>query len=366
MKANTSRLRAVRHAAQTSFTQMKHFTFAALVTLLLAGTNVTAQKDSTSTFHVGFIYPLSTNGKAAGEISNRFSFHFLSGYSKNETGFALAGLANIIRNNAEGVQVAGLINQVGGKASGAQIAGIGNYVRDTTRGIQVAGVYNLSGAVDNQVAGVFNHSKGNVRGVQVAGVGNRAVDVNSQIGGFINIARHVSGVQLSGFLNIAESSDYSIGVINLIKNGEKGLGAQLDETMTTTIVFRSGGRKLYSIIGVGYNKRPGGDQYLAMEGGLGANWKFGPMFRLKSEAVSRSLMKSFDDDGVQMVTLRLLPALKVADKLEFFAGPSFSFTYYDKEDDDFNFPFTPIWTREKGDRFNGLNFGWTAGLQVHF
>lgn len=325
-----------------------------------------AQQDSTSAFHIGFMYPMSTNGKAAGQIVNHFSLHFLTGYSKGETGAAISGLANIIRENAGGVQIAGIVNHTGHNATGVQVAGIGNYVRDTASGLQVAGVYNLAGTAHSQVAGVLNISKKDVRGVQVSGFANRAENVHSQIGGFINIARRVKGVQLSGFLNIADSSDYAIGVINLIRNGEKGLGASIDETMTTTLAFRSGGRRLYSIIGVGYNRRPSGSEYLALEGGIGTNWNFNPTFRLKGEIVSRVLTADFDDDTRQTVSLRIMPAAKIANRVEIFGGPTLNYAFRDKEDDHFPLPEKYLWSRRSGDDFHGIYIGWTAGLQVLF
>jgi hypothetical protein len=49
-------------------------------------------------------------------------------------------------------------------------------------------------------------------------------------------------VQIAGFINIADSSDYSIGIINIIRQGEKGIGVSVDETKTAMVSFRSGGR----------------------------------------------------------------------------------------------------------------------------
>jgi hypothetical protein len=36
-------------------------------------------------------------------------------------------------------------------------------------------------------------------------------------------------VQLSGFINIADSCDYPIGLVNIIKNGDAAIGASIDE-----------------------------------------------------------------------------------------------------------------------------------------
>src|SRR5690606_33844755 len=115
--------------------------------------------DSTSAAHIGVIYPLSTNGKSAGSISNHFSLHLLSGYSKSETGLALSGLANIIRENTTGAAIAGLVNQVGENAHGVQIAGIGNYVKDTASGVMIGGIYNVAANSRIQLGGIANFVK---------------------------------------------------------------------------------------------------------------------------------------------------------------------------------------------------------------
>lgn len=105
-----------------------------------------------------------------------------------------------------------------------------------------------------------------------------------QVGGFTNIARKVRGLQLSGFINIAESSDYPVGVINIIKDGEQSISISTDETFTTMASFRSGGRVLYSVLGVGYNFNNDHYKYAAA-GGIGANIASRKYFRLRSEAI---------------------------------------------------------------------------------
>src|SRR5690606_3868538 len=137
-----------------------------------------------------------------------------------------------------------------------------------------------------QVAGFGNNAKD--ANVQAAGFYNIAENVNTQIGGFINIAKDVKGVQLSGFINIADSCDFPVGIINISRKGEKFLGATVDDDLTSLITFRSGGKYLYGIIGVGANFRYPTAVY-ASEAGIGAHLPLGKSFRLNGEIVSTSL-----------------------------------------------------------------------------
>ena len=68
--------------------------------------------------HVGVLYPISSNGNAAMEYTNRFSLHIFSGVSKNERGLIVSGLASVIKDSAAGLQVAGISNRVGKIAQG--------------------------------------------------------------------------------------------------------------------------------------------------------------------------------------------------------------------------------------------------------
>jgi hypothetical protein len=107
--------------------------------------------------------------------------------------------------------------------------------------------------------------------VQIAGLGNRTGDVAGvQVAGLVNVARHVSGVQLAGIVNIAEDSDCPVGLINLIKNGRKGIGVTYSETGSTVVSFRSEGKITYGIVGTGYNHKAKGNSPV-LEGGMGVH-----------------------------------------------------------------------------------------------
>src|SRR5690606_22674579 len=132
-------------------------------------------------------------------------------------------------------------------------------------------------------AGFANFVVDSVTGSQFAGFINVAKDIKgTQFAGFINIARKVKGAQIAGFINIADSSDTPIGLLNIIKTGEKSIGVSVDDQLTTLVTFRSGGKILYGILGAGYNFENEKEQY-AFEAGLGAHFFNGPRFRIHAE-----------------------------------------------------------------------------------
>jgi type II secretory pathway pseudopilin PulG len=342
--------------------------------------------------HIGFIYPISSNGKQAASITNRFSLHVIAGLSKEETGVAIAGVASVVKENAHGVhmagvanvigkdaggvQLAGVANVTGNNAEGAQLAGFGNIVAHDAKGAQIAGFINLAenaGAV--QIAGFTNIARKNVKGAQVAGFLNKAGDVKVQIGGFANVAKKVRGVQLAGLINIADSSDYPIAIFNFIKSGEKSVAITIDETLTGIISFRSGGRVLYGIAGIGYNFRNNAKAMYAAEGGLGAHIPLGAhtppgstsparSLRINLEAVSQTLT-DFDGGHYNKNSLRILPALKLGNRFEAFAGPTLNYVSYEREND-YDFIKKYIWKNNSSKDFQGLFVGFNAGVQYIF
>ncbi|MGY0034511.1 hypothetical protein [Pedobacter sp. NJ-S-72] len=273
---------------------------------LLTSTALYAQNKPSKT-HIGLIYPLSSNGRHAPLDSNSFSFNLLAGVSAAEDGFTLAGVTNVIHHTSKGVQIAGVSNHIGQKAEGTRVAGLMNITGESQglsvagflnksndmKGAQVAGFMNLAqNSTGFQVAGFLNKSKDvssqvagfanladNTKGIQVAGFLNKAKNTSSQVAGFMNIAKKVKGVQVAAFMNVADSSDYPIGLINLIKNGEKSIGITVDDNLTTMLTFRSGGRIIYGIIGAGYNFKNDKEVY-AFEAGFGAHVYTSQAFRL--------------------------------------------------------------------------------------
>lgn len=354
--------------------------------------------------HVGLIYPVSSNGTQAPMVENGLSFHLLAGVSLQEDAFCLSGLASIVKGNANGIMISGLYNHIGYDGNGMQLAGLVNYNRHYFNGMQLSGIANISSGVKGfqisgitnwsdkvrgaqlsgisnfaksvsgtqlagcvnvaetakvQVAGVINISK-KTQAAQVAGFINISDTVQNQIAGFINVAQKVKGVQISGFINIAEESDYPVGIVNIIKNGEMMLGVSMDETGTSLLSFRSGGRVLYGILGLGYNFSHDNARY-ALEAGLGAHIPVGEYFRINTEITASSL-SDLQYDSYFKSTVRVLAGLKLGNRLELFAGPSFNYMGYERGLDDIRNDHY-VWKERNGEQYNGLFIGGTAGIQ---
>ena len=307
----------------------------------------TQQPTHKGSINIGLIYPLSTTGLNAPNCSNYFSANAIAGVSYDEKSFCASGVTNVVRHDANGLIAAGFSNHILNNSVGLQAAGFATTVKRHTKGVQAAGFFNYSGSVKGaQFGGFANITKGEIEGfqgagfanfasdadVQIAGFINRAYNVNTQIGGFINIAHKVEGVQIAGFINIADSSDYPIGIINIIKKGEKSLGVSLDENLTSMVSFRSGGRILYGIIGVGinlqnlplsYSKEEEWPLY-AIEAGIGAHIPVAKNFRINIEGTTVSLSDLWDEYYLT-TSLRVMPAVTIGKKMEVFAGPTINF-----------------------------------------
>ncbi|NLR61352.1 hypothetical protein HGH93_24845 [Chitinophaga polysaccharea] len=366
-----------------------------IIALFFFAGNSFAQTPLTSPAHIGLVYPLSSNGKNAAAYTNHFSLHIIAGLSKAETGVAIAGISNIIKEQATGVQIgcfsnhigttyhaatiAGFMNHVKGNAGGATLAGFLNLINGNVNGFQGAGFANL-GAKDvngTQMAGFINTAQSNAQAqlagfsnivkdkaaVQVAGFLNKADTVQHQIAGFINIAKKVKGVQVAGFINIADSSEYPIGLVNIVKGGEKQVSVSIDETMTTIAAFKSGGRVLYGILGIGYNLKDNPNPLYALQGGIGAHLPLTAHFRINGEALN-TVLTDFKKGYYHRQTVGIFPAYRFGNRVEIFAGPTFNFVST-KHDVGRDLVSHYIWSEDVSrNRFHGAYIGAAGGIQV--
>lgn len=321
-----------------------------------------------SAFQLGFVPPLSTNGAEAGKYTNSVSINFIAGVSRNEEIFTFGSVANIIHNDAGGLQFAGIINTIGNNTSGFQFAGVSNLIGNNGCGFLFAGINNTVRGNYNgvQFAGAVNMTA-NYKGAQFAGIGNIAGDVSGfQFGGIFNVARRVNGVQFGTILNIAESSDYPIGLINIIRDGEMSAGITYDEAGSIVAGFRSGGRVLYGILGVGYNHRAD-DEYLVTEGGFGAHIPVASWFRINTE-LKGSYMSKFTSENkhVNKAGLSILPAFKILPHLEIFGGPSINYMETDNLKNKDMFPGNKLWRKFNDNKLKQVYVGYTVGTQIIF
>lgn len=383
----------------------------AVMMVVLMSSNLFAQeggKIKESNAHIGLVYPLSTNWVDAMNYKNRFSVHILAGVSAAEDAFCASGVANIIKYNGNGLVAAGVANVILENAKGFQAAGYVNYIGKEARGLQGAGFANITGSSIGfqaggfanvnmnkmrglQAAGFLNYSKqvdgfqaggfanvaDKVEGAQVAGFGNVAKDVkgaqvsgyfnvakkvNTQVSGFLNIAGEVKGVQVSGFMNIADSCDFPVGFINISRKGEKFIGVTIDDNATTMVAFRSGGKYLYGIVGMGANFKYDNEPLYAVEAGIGGHIPIAKSFRINAE-VSTTTLTDFWTTVQLTSSLRVLPAVKLGKRLELFGGPTFNYessdSYFYPQQRSYN-----LWENNKWGYYQSIYIGAMAGL--HF
>ncbi|MDL2282673.1 hypothetical protein LJC44_06185 [Parabacteroides sp. OttesenSCG-928-G06] len=234
---------------------------------------------------------------------------------------------------------------------GFHLSGLGSYAKGDGNGMMISGL--------------LNHTKA-YSGFQLAGLMNVAEDVNGfQFAGLVNKARNVKGVQFAGLINIADNSDYPIGLINLIRNGEKSVGVTYDEIGSTIVGFRSGGRIMYGILGMGYNHKAKEEKYV-MEGGFGAHIPLSSRFRINAELRSQFLTDFSEDNQINHNTFAIMPAFRITPHFEIFGGPSINFMYTENINNKNMFPGGHIWKKFTEAELKQLYIGFSAGVQYIF
>jgi hypothetical protein len=327
---------------------------------------------------------LSTNGRLNGQVINTVSFNLFGGYSGGVNGFELGGLFNLNKKDVRYVQIAGIFNVGGGDMDGVQLAGIHNSALGFANGLQIAGINNMIGRsfTGLQLSGIYNHVGGRLNGMQVSGIANysnKAVrgmqltgiaNINPaqtngvQVSGIFNYSRKLTGLQV-GLINVCDTSEgYSIGLINIVKTGYHKLVFFTNDVVTANVAFKTGNRKLYSIILGGLNTDT--KQMIYSYGyGFGTEKYIGKWFSVSPEITSQYLhLGSWD-------YLNLLSKANVNLNLRFgkhfsiFGGPSFNVYYSNQTSSvpDYKFEIGPSNQYKYGKYVNAW-FGWNAGISL--
>lgn len=245
-------------------------------------TTANSTKSSYRPLQLSLVPYIGTNGIESASTSNYTSINLIGGISNNVGAAEIAGVLNIVKNDVRGFQASGVANLTKGFVGGFQTSGILN-TSNTLLGLQLAGVANLNKkeANGNQIAGVVCLSK-SIKGTQISGVYNYADSSDGcqlsgianfsrkatglQAASVVNIADTISGVQVAGIVNrarlargvqvgivnIADScTGVSVGIVNIIKSGYHQLEFSGDELFYTNLAYRSGLKKLHSIVSAG-------------------------------------------------------------------------------------------------------------------
>lgn len=291
-------------------------------------------------------------------------------------GLQLGGLANITRD-ARTIQVAGLTNiskglygiQISGltnisqDAYGLQLAGLTNISKDVY-GLQVGGLTNIAqDTYGLQLAGLFNVSH-DLYGMQLAGLFNCAKNVYGlQFAGLVNVAKQAKGVQFATILNVAEESDFPIGLINIIKQGDKGVAFTYDMLGNAVMSFRSGGKYTYGILGVGYNTQI--EERLVVEAGYGLQIPICRWLDVNNEfkATTMGYNSGYTRNNFSYL---LAPSLTLWRHCNLFAGPSINYFMSDRASAATLLPNAGLWRKEGSRGIGQLYLGYQVGVQYVF
>ncbi|MGZ8554108.1 MAG: STN and carboxypeptidase regulatory-like domain-containing protein [Chitinophagaceae bacterium] len=339
-------------------------------------------------FQFSVIPGVSTQGKLSGQVVNNFSFNLFGGYTAGVNGLEIGGLFNLNKKDVRYVQAAGLFNVVGGSVTGlqvsglqntslktvtgVQVAGINNYVKGNVSGLQIAGVANISGGEMKglQAAGVFNYQNRHAGGIQIGGVGNiGGGEVKGvQVAGVFNYAKKLKGLQI-GLINIADTSDgYSIGLINIVLRGYHKLSFSTNEIVEANVGFKTGSRKLYSILLAGMNLRNEEEKLYTFGYGLGTEIGMAKWLSINPELSSQYLYLGTWDHLNLLNKLHINLNIKFGKRFSIYGGPSFAVYYSDQPAAVAGYKYSILPASYKsfelGDPKVRGWFGWNAGVNI--
>jgi hypothetical protein len=271
-------------------------------------------------FQTSFVPFIGTNHKLSGNVSNKYSFNILGGYSCETRAFELAGLFNFVETNVRSVQIGGLFNYTGQNQSGLQIGGLFNHTRLNSNGIVIGGLFNYSdslvkgieiagfsnihpkGSNGFAIAGFANYSGGNSRGMALAGFANvyKSNFKGLQLSGFLNYAK-TGGTQI-GIVNIADSlTGVPIGIFNFIRKGYNNIEVSYDEQQFLNLELRSGVNALYSRLLVSSNMLQNDETEWSYGYGIGSAPALAKNLHLNIDLSAQHFLKSNHDPELDML-----------------------------------------------------------------
>ena len=289
---------------------------------------------------------LGTHGDLGAQVVNRFSFNVLGGYTAGVNGFELAGLFNINKQDVGSVQIAGLFNTAGGNVNGLQVGGLHNKVLGAVKGMQVAGIVNkVNGDFSGlQLSGILSGIDGSVEGMVVAGIKSTVQQHTTgwqiagiagitngtsggiQISGIYNRARYLKGWQIR-LINIADTAEgYSIGLLNINRNGFHSFSLFTNELLDCNIAYKAGNKNLYVLLTGGLNLFK--DKAFGLGYGLGNNVILSSRLRLMNELTVQQFYSGNWKDLPFITSVRTALAYSPASWLAVFGGPSLSVGRY--------------------------------------
>jgi hypothetical protein len=144
--------------------------------------------------------------------------------------------------------------------------------------------------------------------------------IGAQVG-LVNVAKRMKGLQL-GLLNVASEAETSIGLLNLIGNGQHHVQAWVSDLSMANVALKIGSRNFHTLFTLGLRpSRHGEPRWWAAGLGLGAHLPFGPLF-VDLDVLASSLHESrlFSASGNLLGQLRLVGGWQPFSHFALFAG----------------------------------------------
>lgn len=284
----------------------------------------------------------------------------------------------------------------------------GEYFKETTNNVSVGLIHAGSGSVYGFSLAPFNNASISVQGAQLGGFNttqklsgvqlgfaNSTTDINGVQFGFFNGTEKSKGIQIGGFnyqksggvqiglVNVSDDNKYPIGLINIVRNGDKNVGVYIDEMSNVMATFRSGGRYLYGIVGLGVSFSSS-EHHFVIEGGVGGHLHLTKSIRIDTEIVVSSFSvpmtvrwgeteeemeerkKDHDFREAFRISARIFPCIRFGKHIEMFGGPSVNYLHSNNVKNEKMFP-SHYWRRNfKTSCFKQIHLGWIAGIQYRF
>lgn len=361
---------------------------------------------------------LSSHGRMSSQIVNKLSINIYGGYTAGVDGVEIGGLFNISKKDVRylqmattfnavtghftGVQIVGIYNQVMDSLVGVQMSGFGGWTKGNLRGVQMAGIFNkvsgnlkgvqisgggniTKGDIDGgQISGIFNKSGMQMHGFQISGgvnIGNEKVS-GPQISGIGNISKkETNGLQLSslfnytknlkgvqvGIVNLADSSSgYSLGLLNIVKNGKGTIAVYGNELLPLNIAWKSGSKKLYNIFTVGSSV--GGSKAYTFGFGIGREFKINKNLTLNTDITDQNIYLGSWKNLPTLYRFQTGLNIKLSKSISLSAGPAFSMFYSEQKEFKNNYQdFSDKGFLRFKMRQNGYGWlGWQGGLSWNY
>ncbi len=316
-----------------------------------------------------FFYPIGSSGHNSIDYSYKFSFNTIYGITGGINGFELGSVGNITKGNVNGFQLAGVFNLATQNSSGKIISGVINSSQ-AMRGFGLSGVANIAREDANgaMISGVINHSK-TMKGLQLSTINMASEHLNGTQIGVVNFTKKGKGFQL-GVVNVGENNGDSIlplGVLNIYKNGYYALELSTDEKLFTTLSYKMGVEKLYTVFrfGVGFRNST---HFFSAGGGLGTFFNIGAKNKINLEVLSTQFFDEkfkYIDDVLSQVNLSY--QYEITDRLALKFGPTFNCFIEDrnktKKNDAVRVPYSII-EAKSDNHITSLWIGANAGLVI--